>query len=56
MFHKKKKKDAPEPVQVRCVSCGYTNIIYLPDEPMTSCPNCHKEMVIEELLDEGKSY
>ena len=45
-----------EPVEVGCPKCSRTSIIYLPREPVPRCPECNVEMVIRELLDEGKSY
>jgi ribosomal protein S27E len=49
-------RDKGEPIEVKCPKCGYTQIIYLPDEDMPKCPDCDLRMVISELLDEGKSY
>ncbi len=45
-----------EPIQVVCPRCRFTQIIYLPVEDLPQCPECGTGMVIEELLDEGKSY
>jgi ribosomal protein S27E len=45
-----------EPVQVKCPRCKFTEIIYIPQEQLPRCPNCGTSMIIEELLDEGKSY
>ena len=45
-----------EPVQVVCPQCRHTEIIYLPVEDLPRCPECEIPMLIEELLDEGKSY
>ena len=45
-----------EPVQVVCPRCRHTEIIYLPVEDLPRCPECDIQMLIEELLDEGKSY
>lgn len=48
-----------EPVQVVCPRCRERSIIYLPVDDLPRCPNpaCKgQRMVIEELLDEGKSY
>ena len=53
------KRGEKEPVQVRCPQCGSRSIVYLPvdDLPRCSNPECSgARMVIEELLDEGKSY
>jgi predicted nucleic-acid-binding Zn-ribbon protein len=53
---KKQKRQTPEPVELRCPKCGYTEIIYIPNEKIPLCPKCRIEMVFEELLDEGKSF
>jgi len=45
-----------EPVQVVCPRCRRTSIIYLPCEDLPKCPDCNIRVVIQELLDEGKSY
>ncbi len=45
-----------EPVEVVCPHCKYTGIVYLPEEELPKCPKCGRQMVISELLDEGKSY
>jgi ribosomal protein S27E len=45
-----------EPIQIRCPRCRHTEIIYLPVADLPRCPACNTQMVIEELLDEGKSY
>jgi ribosomal protein S27E len=45
-----------EPIQIVCPKCGHTEIIYLPVENFPRCPKCDVSMLIEELLDEGKSY
>jgi len=53
------KRGHNEPVQVRCPRCGRHAIVYLPLEDLPRCPNPECKgvrMVIEELLDEGKSY
>ncbi|MCC7221880.1 MAG: hypothetical protein IT490_14260 [Candidatus Contendobacter sp.] len=49
------QRDKAEPVQVQCPRCRHTEIIYIPIENMPHCPECGAEMVIRELLDEGKS-
>ena len=49
-------RDKNEPIEIKCLKCGHTQIIYLPDEDMPKCPDCNVRMVISELLDEGKSY
>ena len=46
-----------EPIQLICPKCRYEMIVYLPLEDLPMCPECKEtRMVIEELLDEGKSY
>ncbi len=53
------KRGEKEPIQVRCPRCGSRSIVYLPVDDLPRCPNPECKgvrMVIEELLDEGKSY
>ena len=45
-----------EPIQVVCLKCRYTQIVYFPLDDLPLCPECGTRMVIQELLDEGKSY
>jgi hypothetical protein len=48
-----------EPVQLVCPRCRQPMIVYLPITEMPRCPNpeCQgTRMIIEELLDEGKSF
>jgi len=49
-------RDKREPLLVKCPRCRRTQIVYIPEEKIPRCPECHVEMIIEELLDEGKSY
>jgi len=49
-------KERQKAVEVVCPKCKRTEIIYIPKETMPICPVCAIEMVIRELLDEGKSY
>jgi ribosomal protein S27E len=49
-------RDKAEAVQVKCPICDHTEIIYIPKEEIPECPKCKVEMIIGELLDEGKSY
>jgi ribosomal protein S27E len=49
-------RDKKEPIEIKCPKCNRTEIIYLPIEDFPKCPDCKIEMVIKELLDEGKSY
>lgn len=52
------KSDHPklEAVEIICPKCRYTEIIYLPVADLPLCPECNTQMMISELLDEGKSY
>lgn len=45
-----------EPIEIICPKCRYTEIIYLPVDDLPLCPICKIPMLINELLDEGKSY
>lgn len=45
-----------EPIEVICPRCRYTEIAYLPCDNFPRCPHCDIPMMINELLDEGKSY
>jgi ribosomal protein S27E len=49
-------RDKREPVLVKCPKCRRTQIVYIPEEKIPRCSECHVEMIIEELLDEGKSF
>ena len=49
-------RDKAEAIQVKCPICDHTEIIYIPKEEIPRCPNDNVQMVICELLDEGKSY
>jgi hypothetical protein len=49
-------RDKAEAVQVKCPICDHTEIIYIPIEQIPKCPIHEVEMIILELLDEGKSY
>ena len=50
------KKDLGEAVEIKCPRCKRTEILYLPEENMPKCRKCRVDMVIKELLKEGKSY
>jgi len=41
-------------VEVYCPIHKVSQIIYLPEEKIPVCPLCKKEMVIKEVLTEGK--
>ena len=45
-----------EPVEVVCPTCQRTEIVYIPKEQIPRCPDCRTQMVLRELLREGKSY
>lgn len=49
-------KEKVEAVEVKCPKCGRRQIVYIPKEPIPRCPDCKVQMIISELLDEGKSY
>ena len=39
-----------------CPRCKRTEIVYLPKEEVPNCPICKVEMVVKEVLTEGKAY
>jgi hypothetical protein len=43
-------------VEVICLKCKRTEILYVPTEEIPKCPNCNIRMTINEILREGKSY
>jgi len=45
-----------EAIEVECPRCRNTQIVYIPKEEIPKCPQCNVQMVIRELLDEGKAY
>ena len=45
-----------EVVEAKCPKCDHTAIVYLPKEPMPQCPKCRVQMVVKEVLTEGKYY
>ena len=49
-----KKRYKREAVEVVCPICKRTQIVYLPEEEMPTCPKCRKKMIIKEVLTEGK--
>ncbi|MGA1845585.1 hypothetical protein [Deferribacter abyssi] len=49
-------RDRIEAIEVKCPKCGRKQIVYIPKETIPKCPDCGTQMVISELLDEGKSY
>jgi ribosomal protein S27E len=57
----KMKKNNPDnekvqAVEVKCPQCEFTQIKYIPKEPIEKCPECGSNMIISEVLEEGKSY
>ncbi len=51
--HKKGKSSA---VELICLRCRRTEILYVPAEEVPKCPDCNIRMTINEVLREGKSY
>ena len=49
-------RDKLEAIEVQCPRCKKTEIVYVPKEEIPKCPQCKVQMVIKELLDEGKSF
>jgi DNA-directed RNA polymerase subunit RPC12/RpoP len=43
-------------VELVCVKCKRTEILYIPVEEFPKCPDCNIRMSIKEILREGKSY
>jgi phage FluMu protein Com len=43
-------------IEVKCPKCHRTQIITIPKEEIPKCPDCKIQMIISEVLDEGKSY
>jgi ribosomal protein S27E len=43
-------------VELICLKCRRTEIIYVPAEEVPKCPDCNVRMTIREVLREGKSY
>ncbi len=46
--------DKIEPIEAICLHCGTTKIFFLGREPLPRCDECGREMVIREILIEGK--
>ncbi|MFC1829843.1 hypothetical protein ACFL0O_09545 [Thermodesulfobacteriota bacterium] len=44
------------PLEVKCPKCKFTEIIYIQKEDIPRCPECDIQMIIQEILVEGKSY
>ena len=49
-------REKMQAIEVVCPKCKRTEIVYLPNEDIPKCRNCNIQMMIQELLDEGKSY
>lgn len=51
-------KDKPkyQIVEFACPKCHDTKIAYIPKEKTPTCPRCKVQMIVKELLTEGKSY
>jgi len=56
MTQRERKRVTGSAVEVYCPKCEHTEIVYIPDEEIPPCPRCKKQMVIKEILKEGKSY
>ncbi len=52
----RRQLEKSEAVEVKCPSCHATQIVYLPREEIPKCPDCRVRMIINEVLEEGKSY
>ena len=52
----KHKKLEGSAVELICLKCRRTEILYVPAEEVPKCPNCNIRMTINEVLKEGKSY
>lgn len=50
------KRGQHEPIEIICLKCRFTEIVYIPVDEIPPCPKCNSPMSIRELLDEGKSY
>ncbi len=54
IMKKKAREVRQEAVEVVCPKCRETCIVYFPKESMPTCPYCKVEMIIKEVLTEGK--
>jgi len=52
----RKKAREGNAVELICLKCKHTEILYVPDEEVPKCPDCDVRMLIKEVLREGKSY
>ncbi len=53
---KEQDKRKVEYIEVVCPKCGHKEIVRIPKENVPKCPVCGTQMMISELLDEGKYY
>ena len=51
-----RKKQTGSAVELICLKCKRTEILYVPAEEIPKCPDCNVRMTINEILREGKSY
>jgi ribosomal protein S27E len=56
MSRKNSDSDKVQAVEVKCPKCEFTQIKYIPKEQIGKCPECGSNMIISEILEEGKSY
>lgn len=49
-----KERYKREAVEVHCPVHKVSRVIYLPEEEIPKCPVCKKQMIIKEILTEGK--
>ena len=49
-------KEKKEALEIICPRCNRTEIVYIPVQQIPKCPECKLQMVIRELMKEGKSY
>ena len=52
----KQKTRKGSAVELICLKCRRTEILYVPAEEIPKCPDCNVRMTINEVLREGKSY
>ncbi len=48
------EKKRREAIEVICPKCNRTEIVYVPIEEIPKCSDCKTQMVIREILTEGK--
>ena len=52
----KRKTRQGSAVELICLKCRRTEILYVPAEEVPKCRDCNVRMTINEVLREGKSY